>query len=322
MKHPRLLWALSACLAMAGTGSSLAQSSWPNKPIRFVVPQAAGSGNDVLARTLADQLGKDLKQSVVVDNKPGANGVLAASYLLSQPSDGYTMFLAGVSNLSWNQHLYKKLPYDAQRDFDGVAVFADTPFVSIISPKLGIQRFADFKALVQAAPGKYTFASAGVGNSTHLASELIKKNVKLQMEHVPFNGAGATTSVIAGDTPFMTTVPGSISEMVKSGKLVAIAVTGDKRLSAFPDVPTYKELGYDISVPGWYSIVMKKGTDPQTITKLNQAINHALQSPDVKARLQAQSLEAVVSQPEDVMANAQRDSKRWGTLIKDLGIEQ
>ena len=321
--HRRLLnVALAGVMRGCMAPGAWADGTWPVKPIRFVIPQAAGSSNDVLARTLADQLARELKQPVVVENKPGANGSLAASFLLSQPGDGYTMFMAGVSNLSWNPYLYGNLSYDPARDFEGVAVFADTPFVSIVSPRLGVKSFVQFKELVQKNPGKYTYASAGVGNSTHLATELIKKKVGLQMEHAPFNGAGSTTSVMAGDTPFMTTPPGGVSEMIKSGKLVAVAVTGEQRLKAFPDVPTYKELGYDIAVPGWYSIVMKKGTDPQIVKKLNQAVNQALQTPDVKARMLAQSLEAVTSQPSDVKAYMERDSKGWGALINELGIKQ
>jgi tripartite-type tricarboxylate transporter receptor subunit TctC len=313
-----------AALVLGGVvQGAWAKDAWPTKPIRFVIPQAAGSSNDVLARTLADQLARELKQPVVVENKPGANGSLAASFLLSQPNDGYAMFMAGVSNLSWNPYLYSNLSYDPSRDFEGVAVFADTPFVSVVSPRLGVKNFAQFKELVQKSPGKYTYASAGIGNSTHLATELIKKKVGLQMEHAPFNGAGSTTSVIAGDTPFMTIPPGGgVSEMIKSGKLVAVAVTGNQRLKAFPDVPTYKELGHDIAVPGWYSIVMKKGTDPQIVQKLNQAINQALQSPDVKARMQAQSLDTVISKPSDVKTYMERDSKGWGALINELDIKQ
>lgn len=322
MRRTYLKNALATLLLSSLATGAWAQGAWPARPLRFVIPQAAGTSNDVLARTLADQLARELKQAVVVENKPGANGSLAASFLLSQPADGYTLFMAGVSNLAWNPYLYSNLPYDPARDFEGVAVFADTPFVSIVSPKLGVKSFAQFKELVQKSPGKYTYASAGIGNSTHLATELIKKQVGLKMEHAPFNGPGATTSVIAGDTPFMTTPPGAISEMIKSGKLVAIAVTGDKRLKAFPDVPTYKELGYDIAVPGWYSIVMKKGTDPQIVKKLSQAINQALQTPAVQERMRAQSLDAVISQPPDVKAYMERDSKGWGGLINELGIKQ
>lgn len=322
MRRTYLKAALAAAVWSSLAAGAWADGAWPAKPLRFVIPQAAGSANDVLARTLADQLGRELKQPVIVENKPGANGSLAASFLLLQPHDGYTLFMAGVSNLSWNPFLYSNLSYDPARDFEGVAVFADTPFVSIVSPRLGVKSLAQFKDLVQKNPGKYAYASAGIGNSTHLATELIKKKVGLQMEHAPFNGAGSTTSVIAGDTPFMTTPPGGISEMIKSGKLVAVAVTGDKRLKAFPDVPTYKELGYDVVVPGWYSIVVRKGTDPQIVKRLNQAVNQALQAPAVQERMQAQSLEAVRSQPSDVKTYMERDAKGWSALINELGIKQ
>lgn len=322
MRRTSLKAALAVLLLGPALQGAWADTAWPAKPIRFAIPQAAGSANDVLARTLADQLARELKQPVVVENRPGANGAIAASFLLSQPADGYTMFMAGVSNMSWNPFLYGSLSYDPGRDFEGVAVFADTPFVSIISPKLGIRNFGQFKELIQKNPGKYVYASAGIGNSTHLATELIKKKVGLQMEHAPFNGPGSTTSVVAGDIPFMTTPPGAISEMIKAGKLVAVAVTGDKRLKALPDVPTYKELGYDIAVPGWYSIVMKKGTDPQIVQKLNQAVNQALQAPDMKTRMLAQSLEPVISKPSDVKALTERDSRGWGALINELGIKQ
>jgi tripartite-type tricarboxylate transporter receptor subunit TctC len=302
--------------------SASATEAWPSRPIRFVIPQGPGSGNDVLARSLAEQLGKELNQTIIVENRPGANGVLAARTLLSQPSDGYTMFMAGVSNLSWNPHLYSDLPYDPIQDFDGVAIFADTPFVSIISPTLGIKTLEEFRQLIQKNPGKYSFASAGIGNSTHLSSELIMRKVGLEMQHVPFNGPGSTTSVMSGDTPFMTTVPGGVTPMIESGKLVAIAVTGEKRLKLLPDVPTYKELGYDITVPGWYSIVMKKGTDPQIIDRLNLAINKALRSEEMKKGLAFQSLEPVHTKPEDVRAYIERDSTGWANLIQELGIKQ
>ena len=322
-KHRWLKVALLGSMLISTSMSALAQDNWPQKPIRFIIPQSAGTGNDVLARALADKLSKELEQSVLVENKPGANGILAANYLKSQKNDGYTMFLAGVSYLSWNPHLYSKLPYNPNTDFDGVAIIADTPFISIVSPKLGVKTFAEFKALIQANPNKYTFASAGVGNSTHLATELIKKQVPLEMEHIPFNGSGATTtSIVAGETPFMTTVPGGVTEMIKAGKLIPIAVTGDQRLPNFPETPTYKELGYDIKVPGWYAIVVKTGTDSEIVQKLNQAINRALQSPEMQKSLQTQSLQAVTSTPGDVKIYTERESKAWAPLIKELGIQQ
>ncbi len=323
MRRIFLKSALAMCVVGIASSAALADSAWPGKqPIRFAIPMAPGTGVDVLARAFADLLGKELNQSIVVENKPGANGMIAVNFFMSQPADGYTMFMAGVSNMAWNQHLYAKVSYDSLKDFEGVAVFADTPFITVLSPKLGVKTFAEFKDLVQKNPGKYSFASAGIGNSTHLASELIMKRTGLKMEHIPFNGAAGSTSVIAGDTAMYTTVPGGIAPLITSGKVIPVAVTGNERLKAFPDVPTYKELGYDVAVPGWYSIVMKKGTDKQVIAKMNAAINRVLKSPQMQERLASQSLAAVESTPEDVHKLTKRDSAVWAPIIDELGIKQ
>lgn len=313
-----LTWCVLACVA---AGAS-AQAGWPSKPIRFAIPMAPGTGVDVLARAFADALAKELGQTIVVENKPGANGLIAVNFFMQQPADGHTMFMAGVSNMAWNQHLYSHLPYDSLKDFEGVAVFADTPFITVVSPRLGVRTFAEFKSLMQASPGKYSFASAGIGNSTHLASELMLRRTGLQLVHVPFNGAAGSSSVIAGDTAMYTTVPGGIAPLIQSGKLVPLAVTGSERLKAFPDVPTYKELGYDVVVPGWYSIVMKKGTDRQVIERMNAAINRVLGAPLMQERLAAQSLTAVQSTPQDVQRLTRRDSALWAPIIDELGIRQ
>lgn len=322
MPKSMLKMTLMSCFLGAAASGALAQANWPTKPLHFAIPMAPGTGVDVLARAFADVLSKDLGQSIVVENKPGANGMIAVNYLMQQPADGYTMFMAGVSNMSWNQHLYSSINYDSLKDFEGVAVFADTPFISVVSPKLGVKTLAELRELVSKSPDKYSFASAGIGNSTHLASELIMKRTGLRMVHIPFNGAAGSASVVAGDTAFYTTVPGGIAPLVQSGKVMPLAVTGNERLKAFPDVPTYKELGYDVVVPGWYSIVMKKGTDKQVIAKLNTAINKVLKSPLMQDRLAAQSLVAVESTPEDVQKLTKRDSVQWAPLIKELGIKQ
>jgi len=298
-----------------------AQTAFPSKPIKFVIPQAGGSANDVLARTLAESVSKLLHKPVVIENKPGANGILGLSYLVSQPADGYTWFMAGFSNLAWNPLLYKNISY-RNADLEGVAIFADTPFVSVTSPSLGVKDFKAFETLVKSAPGKYTYASAGIGNSTHLSTELVKQKTGLQLQHSPFNGAGASVSVMNGDTPFMTIPPGGIMSLIKSQKLVPLAVTGSARLAALPDVPTYKELGYDINVPGWYSVVVRKGVPRDVIAQVNAAINEALKDPEMIKRLEAQSLQAVVSKPEDVMLQAEKIAAEWAPIISKLGIQQ
>ncbi|WP_198970512.1 Bug family tripartite tricarboxylate transporter substrate binding protein [Xylophilus sp. ASV27] len=295
------------------------------RPIKFVVPQPPGSGPDTLARTLADVLARKLGQSVVVENRPGANGTLAAAYVLSQPADGLTLFLAGVSNMSWNPHLYQSLRHQPARDFTGVAVIADTPFVTVVAPSLGVKTLPELIAMAKADPKRLSFASAGIGNSTHLATELLMLRTGIQMQHVPISGAGgpnAVTSVMAGDTPVMTTVPVGVVPLVKTGKLVALAVTGERRLPQLPDVPTFKELGIDMEVPGWYSVVTRAGVPGDTIARLNAEINAALDTPEMKERLAGQMLTAVRSTPADVLKLTQRDSAAWGPLIDRLGIAQ
>lgn len=319
MHIPLLIAATTFSLTISW--SAHANDVFPHKPIKFVIPQAGGSANDVLARTLAESISKILKQPVIIENKPGANGMLGISYTLGQPADGYTWFMAGFSNLAWNHLLYKKVNYKLS-DIEGVAIFADTPFVSVTSPSLGIKDFKSFAKLIKENPAKYSYASAGIGNSTHLSTELIKQKTGMNLMHTPFNGPGASVSVMNGDTPFMTIPPGGIMALMKSGKLVPLAVTGDTRLPTLPNVPTYKELGYDINIPGWYSIVVRKGTDNAVIKKINEAVNIALNDPEMVARLEAQSLTAVHSKPEDVMTKANQLAKEWAPIINALGIQQ
>ncbi|XQU70993.1 Tripartite tricarboxylate transporter substrate binding protein [Cupriavidus sp. H18C1] len=193
-------WTAGAVLAAALPGIGQAET-YPARPVRLVVPQAGGTGNDVLARALAERLGHAWKQAVVVENKPGANGALAINYVLSQPADGYTLFFAGVSNLSFNPHLYPKLPYRPSKDLVGVAMLANSPFVFVAAPSLGVKTLQEFVQMAKARPGEISFASGGVGNSTHLAMELVAEKAGIKLQHVPFNGPGGATSLMNGQTP-------------------------------------------------------------------------------------------------------------------------
>lgn len=319
-----ILLTVVAATLLAAASAAIAQG-FPNKPIKLVVPQPAGSGPDTLARTLAEELAKSLGQQVVVENKPGANGSLAAAYTLAQPADGHTLFIAGVSNMAWNPFLYKSLSHQPVRDFAGVAVIANTPFVTAVAPSLGVKTLPELIKKVKAEPHKISFASAGIGNSTHLSTELLMSRTGMLMDHVPFSGAGgpnAITSVLAGDTPVITSVPVGIVPLVKAGKLIALAVTGEQRLSQLPDVPTFKELGIDMEVPGWYSIVTRAGAPIDAIQRLNTEINKVLDSAPMKERLSNQMLTVIKSTPAEVERLTRRDSAAWGPFIERLGIAQ
>ncbi|NUT15230.1 MAG: tripartite tricarboxylate transporter substrate binding protein [Cupriavidus sp.] len=320
MDRRQLLARLAAtAVAVALPGIAHAQG-FPSKPVRLVVPQAGGSGNDVLARALAEKLSRAWQQPVVVENRPGANGTLAIAYVLGQPADGHTLFFAGVSNLSFNPFLYPKLPYDPGRDLTGVAMLANSPFVFVAAPSLKVDSFKDFVQMAKARPGEISFASGGIGNSTHLAMELVAQRTGIRLQHVPFNGTGGSTSLMNGQTPVMMNVVAGVQPLIAGKKLVPLAVTGDQRLPALPSVPTFRELGYDVQVPGWYAIVARSGTPPAVIGKVNADINQILDDPQFKEKLGFQFLDAINGPPSEVGRYMKRDADTWGPIIRKLGI--
>ncbi|WP_037023981.1 tripartite tricarboxylate transporter substrate binding protein [Cupriavidus sp. GA3-3] len=314
-----LAWVAGTAVAMALPGTGQAQT-FPSKPVRLVVPQAGGTGNDVLARALAEKLSRAWNQPVVVENKPGANGTLAISYVIGQPADGYTLFFAGVSNLSFNPFLYPKLPYNPGRDLTGVAMLANSPFVFVAAPSLKADTFQDFVRMAKARPGEISFASGGIGNSTHLAMELVAQRTGVRLQHVPFNGSGGSTSLMNGQTPVMMNVLAGVQPYIAGKKLIPLAVTGDKRQPALPAVPTFKELGYDVQVPGWYAIVARTGTPAGVIRKVNADINQILDDPQFQEKLAFQFLDAIKGPPSEVERYMKRDADTWGPIIRNLAI--
>ncbi|CAG9177802.1 Bug family tripartite tricarboxylate transporter substrate binding protein [Cupriavidus pinatubonensis] len=314
-----LAWAAGTAVAMTLPGIVQAQT-FPSKPVRLVVPQAGGTGNDVLARALAEKLAQAWKQPVVVENKPGANGTLAIGYVLGQPADGHTLFFAGVSNLAFNPFLYPKLPYNPTRNLTGVAMLANSPFVFVTAPSLNVSTFQDFVRMAKARPGEISFASGGIGNSTHLAMELVAERTGIRMQHVPFNGTGGSTSLMSGQTPVMMNVIAGVQPFFASKKLVPLAVTGDKRLPALPSVPTFKELGYDVQVPGWYAIVARAGTPASVVQKVNADINQVLDDPGFREKLGYQFLDPIKGPPTEVERYMKRDADAWGPIIRRLNI--
>ncbi|CAG9168655.1 tripartite tricarboxylate transporter substrate binding protein [Cupriavidus respiraculi] len=322
MFRPLISAALAGVFAFTAAGVQ-AQEGFPNRPIRLVVPQSAGSGGDVVARLLGEKLGKDLGQSVVVDNRPGANGIIGASFVAKQPADGYTVLLAGVSQVSFNQHLYKSLPYDAQKDFTFIAPVVDTPFVLVASKASGITSMAGFIEKAKTKPGGLSYGSAGVGNSTHLAMEMLADKAGIKLTHVAYKGSGpALTGVIGGEVDAMVSVLGAALPQIGGGNVVPVAIVGQKRAQQLPNVPTVREAGLDVPVmPGWYALLGPADMDPKIVARLNASVQAFLNDAQVRNKLAGLYLEPLSGSAGAIKQRAVSDAKVWGDFIQQRGIQ-
>ncbi|WP_439548863.1 Bug family tripartite tricarboxylate transporter substrate binding protein [Falsiroseomonas sp.] len=309
-------------LVALGAGRAGAQAGFPSQPVRLVVPQSAGSGGDVVARLLAEPMGQALGQPIIVDNRPGANGVTATGYLKQQRADGYTLMLPGVSMMSFNPHLYRGLPYDPLRDFTYISPVVDTPFVVVASRRSGIASLAQFIERAKARPGELTFASAGVGNSTHLSTEMMADRAGIRLLHVPYNGSGpALTSVVSGETDLMTSVLGTALPLIRGGQVTALAVVRRERASQLPTVPTLQEAGIDAPImPGWFALVGPADLPEAVVARLNGAMRAALAAPAVQRRLAEMDLEPVAGSPASIRQSVEQDSTVWGDFIQQRNL--
>ncbi len=297
-------------------------ANWPSRPITLVVPQAPGGGTDVLGRLWADYVSKSMNATIVVENKAGANGVLASSYVAKQPADGYTIMVAGISYLAFNPFTYKSLPYDPQKDFDGVALLVNTPFLVVASQESGIKSMADLATQARAKPGRLNFSSAGKGNSTHLVMEMIAERIGASLVHVPYNGAArGLGAVVGGEVQLMADVLNTAAVQARAGKVVPLAVVGTRRASSVPDVPTIAEAGFkDFPLPGWYAMVAPAGTPRAVVQRLNAETQKFFADPAIRARLDALQYEPLPGAPELVREWMLRDAKVWGPVLTRLGI--
>ena len=301
---------------------SYAQDAWPTRPIKLVVPQGPGSGSDVIARLLGDRLAQHLKQPVVIENNPAANGLVAMGAVAKAPADGYTLILSGVSQLAFNPALYKDLPYNPAKDFTYIAPVADTPFVLVTSNKSAIKTFAQFIEQAKKKSGELTFSSAGIGNSTHIAMELIAANAGVKLLHVPYKGSGAALgAVLAGEVDAMISVVGPALAQVQAGKVNAVAVLGASRVAQWPQVPTVKETGLDVpAMPGWYAIVGPAGLNPKMVATFNTAMQQVMADAAVKSRLAELSLPPMSGGEPEIRRRAAADLAFWSDFIRKNNI--
>lgn len=312
---------LAAAAAVTATAVN-AQTGYPNRPVRLVVSQQAGGSSDTIARMWAESAGKALGSSVVVENKPGAGGIIAAQYVLGQPADGHTLFFGGVSQMVFNRYTYKNLPYTPEKDFVGVGMLTTVPFILVTNPATGIKTLDELTAKAKAAPGKLNFASAGQGNSTQLAVELLSQALGISMTHIPFKGEpDGVMATIGGQTELMAPVFGTALPHIKSGKLTPLAVIAPQRLGELPDVPTASELGVKgFDNMGWSGIVARAGTPPELIDKLHKATEAFHKNPEVQAKLKGMGVIPLPGPASLLMETTARDMKAWGPTLQALNL--
>ena len=313
----------ASALAFLLLGSTLAGAqAYPSKPVRFVVPFAPGGGTDLIGRIAAQYLQEALGQPVVVDNRGGAGSTIGTDIVAKAPADGYTLLLGNIS-LAFNAELYKKLPYNAIRDLSPVTMIAVQPNILVVHPSVPAKSVRELIEAARARPGKYSYASAGLGSGTHLAAELLKMLVSIDILHVPYKGTGpALNDLIGGQVQVMVSTFASALPHVKSGRLRALGVTTARRSPAAPDIPTLAESG----VPGfdystWYALFAPAGTPRSVVDKLNETARSVLARDDVRQRLDSQGVDAATSTPAELGSYLRSETAKWGKVVRATGAK-
>ena len=310
----------AALLASALPTIATAQDT---KPIEWVIGYAAGGGSDVVARTVAEAMGKALNQAIVVVNKPGAATNIAADYVAKSKDYGHVMLTADFATLAANPFLFAKLPYSPEKDLAPVGLLARFPMILVVAPKLPAKDYKEFSAWVKSQPAGVSYASAGAGSPHHLAAELLKDRGGLKIDHVPYKGAApAVQDLMGGQVSFGFMDSASVQQHIASGKLRAIGVASAARLKTMPDIPTLTEQGLTgFEAYAWQGLAVPTGTPPEVIAKWNKALLAALASAPVQERFQSLALEALGGTPQQMADYAKSERERWGKLIQTNGIK-
>jgi len=318
----RTITTLLAAAALAATGA-LAQSSFPSRTVTLTVGFAPGGGTDTAARIVAQKLAQNIGQSVVVENRAGAGGNIAAQHIATAPPDGYTISLSSVGPLTVSPSLYKSLPYDPKRDIAPVTMGVVFPNVFVVNLNVPAKTLAEFVALAKSKPGELNYASSGVGGAGHLAGELFKQAAGIDMVHVPYKGGGpAMTDLLGGRVTMYPAVPSTALPHIQAGKVRALAVTGPKRLPTMPDVPTVAESGYPgFEAMNWYAFVAPAKTPPEILEYWNRELVKVLKDPGVHAALMRDGLEPMPGTREELARYIDRETAKWSKVVHDAKIQ-
>jgi tripartite-type tricarboxylate transporter receptor subunit TctC len=319
----RLVLLGSTVPAASLAGPSLAQGTYPERPITLVVPFPAGGSTDLVARVVAERMGKELGQSIIVENRGGAGGNIGSAAVAKADPDGYTILMGTVATHALNPALYRKMPYDAVADFAPVALLVVVPNVLVVNPDFPAKNVQELIALLKAKPGEYSYASSGNGTPLHLSGELFKSMAGVDMVHIPYKGAGpALIDVMGGHVPIMFDNLPSSTEHIRAGKMRGLAVTTAERAPSMPDLPTIAESG----LPGyetytWNALFAPAGTPKDVIDRLNAAANAAVADPDVQAKLKDVGAVPKGSTPEELASHVQAELAKWAPVVKASGAQ-
>lgn len=313
-------WGVGFVLTMGCVLGALAQT-FPQKPIKVVIGFPPGGGIDIVARLIAPKLSESLGQPVVIDNRPGANGVLAMDHVAKSTPDGYTLFLGTLGNLSINPSFYPNLPFSVDKQFVPVTQVASLSFVLFTNPSVPANTLSEFVAYAKANPGVLNYSSSGAGGLPHLAGELFSAAVGSKMVHIAYKGSAPSISdVMAGQVQMTFEAAAAGAQQLKAGRLKALGVTGSKRVAFLPDVPTVQEVVPGFEVLNWYGLVAPAGTPKDTIRKLQQDIAKVMALPEIRDKMVAMGTDPVGSTPEEFGLYIKSETTKWGRIIRDGNI--
>jgi tripartite-type tricarboxylate transporter receptor subunit TctC len=317
-----------ACLVALGAGMLrstvvIADSAWPDRPIRFVVPYTPGGGTDTVTRHIAEKMALDTKWNFVIENKPGAGGNIGIDTVAKAKPDGYTIGMGQTSNIAINPALMPNMPFNPSRDLAPVALVAEQPMVMVVRTESPWKSLADAIKAARGRPGEIRQALAGTGTVGHLAGEMLARRADIKVLNVPYKGAApAITDMLGGQTDYMFATPQSVLGMIKGGRMRAIAVTSQKRLPILPAVPTIAESGFkDFSAVDWKVIVAPAGTPADIVKRMNAAVEKALTQPAMLATLAAEGSTPMGGSPEQAAKYIKAEQALWATLIREAGIK-
>ncbi|MFL4980033.1 MAG: Bug family tripartite tricarboxylate transporter substrate binding protein [Xanthobacteraceae bacterium] len=314
--------ALAAVVSATLAGPAVAQD-YPTRPITLVVPYAAGGGNDVMARTVADTMSRVLGQQIVVENRAGAGGTIATRQVAKSAPDGYTLVIGGTGTLAVNPTLYGNVGYDPRKDFAPVGLIGTSALIILVHPSIPARSIRELIDLAKQEPGKLNYASAGVGSGIHLGTVLFEHMADVKLTHVPYRGTGpALTDLLGGHVAvYFSSLPSAVG-IVKDGKVRALGVTGSKRSPVFPDVPTVAEAGLpEYEAVLHYGIAAPAGTPRPIVDKLNAALRTAVAAPETQQRMATEGTEPLASTPEEYAADIDREETKWSAIVRQSGAK-